>query len=134
MTSQDQLNKAIYKITIVFFLIIIIGIITLSLLKINLLNIIAPCPFVTKLGIYCPSCGATRSFLSLLHGNIKTSIQYHPAIFYVLTIMGIFFVSQTISRFSKNKIKAFDFKLYYIYIGFFLFLANFVIKNIPIFL
>ena len=33
-----------------------------------------PCPFLASTGWYCPGCGATRSFYSLLHGDISTAL------------------------------------------------------------
>lgn len=35
------------------------------------------CPFFKLTGIPCPSCGLTRSLISLSQGNIFSSLQYH---------------------------------------------------------
>lgn len=35
------------------------------------------CPFFKLTGIPCPSCGLTRSLISLSQGDFKTSWQYH---------------------------------------------------------
>ena len=35
------------------------------------------CPFFKFTGIPCPSCGLTRSLISLSQGDFKTSWQYH---------------------------------------------------------
>jgi hypothetical protein len=35
------------------------------------------CPFFKVTGIPCPSCGITRSLISLSQGDFKTSWQYH---------------------------------------------------------
>ncbi len=36
-----------------------------------------PCPFRALLHIYCPGCGMTRAYFSLLHGNIRQAFAYH---------------------------------------------------------
>jgi hypothetical protein len=38
-------------------------------------------------GIPCPSCGSTRSILSLLHGNIMQSLYWNPFGLLILMIM-----------------------------------------------
>jgi hypothetical protein len=35
------------------------------------------CPFFKFTGIPCPSCGLTRSLISLSEGDIRASLQYH---------------------------------------------------------
>jgi hypothetical protein len=35
------------------------------------------CPFFKSTGIPCPSCGLTRSLISLSQGEITNSLQYH---------------------------------------------------------
>ena len=49
-------------------------------------------------GLDCPSCGLTRSFASLAHGEFKQSIDYHP--FGVLLYPGI--LIQTVCLLSKR--------------------------------
>lgn len=41
------------------------------------------CPFRFIAGLSCPGCGMSRSFFSLLHGDIKGAAAYHPLIFIV---------------------------------------------------
>ncbi len=41
-------------------------------------HILPSCQYVLKAGKECPSCGLTRSILSLYQGNIKDSIAFHP--------------------------------------------------------
>ncbi len=36
------------------------------------------CPFYSILGITCPGCGMSRSFISFLKGDFYQSFQYHP--------------------------------------------------------
>lgn len=36
------------------------------------------CPLYNIVGIPCPSCGMTRAFFSLLHGDFKMAFAFHP--------------------------------------------------------
>jgi hypothetical protein len=36
------------------------------------------CPFKVATGLPCPGCGLTRSSVALLHGDLGTSLYYHP--------------------------------------------------------
>ncbi len=36
------------------------------------------CPFRLLTGVPCPSCGMTRSWVSLTHGDLGASISQHP--------------------------------------------------------
>jgi hypothetical protein len=36
------------------------------------------CPFRRVTGLLCPGCGLTRATLHLLHGRVRTALDYHP--------------------------------------------------------
>src|SRR4051794_22012477 len=36
------------------------------------------CPFKVLTGLPCPGCGLTRSTVALLHGDLSTSLYFHP--------------------------------------------------------
>jgi hypothetical protein len=36
------------------------------------------CPFKVMTGLPCPGCGMTRSVVTLLHGDLRTSLYFHP--------------------------------------------------------
>jgi hypothetical protein len=36
------------------------------------------CPFKVLTGLPCPGCGLTRSSVTLLHGDLGTSLYFHP--------------------------------------------------------
>jgi hypothetical protein len=40
-------------------------------------NPIAPCWFLEKFGVPCASCGLTRGWISLVHGDIHNAITYN---------------------------------------------------------
>jgi hypothetical protein len=46
-----------------------------------LVPLLRPCLFHSLTGIPCPSCGATRSVLALLDGQIGDAIFYNPLVF-----------------------------------------------------
>jgi len=36
------------------------------------------CPFKVMTGLPCPGCGLTRATVALLHGDLSTSLHFHP--------------------------------------------------------
>ena len=62
------------------------------------------CFFYTHFHFYCPSCGDTRSVLSLLNGNIISSLRYNITPIFLLMILLAFYVEATIWFFSKRKL------------------------------
>jgi len=40
-----------------------------------------PCLFHSITGVPCPSCGATRSVLALLHGDLLGAVAFNPLVF-----------------------------------------------------
>jgi len=86
----------------IIFPLLIIPIIYFFALHFDLIkHYIPPCSLRVALGVYCPGCGGTRSFFSLLKGDILHSFTYNPIvpigfillilfyIEYVLCILGI---------------------------------------------
>jgi len=45
-----------------------------------------PCSWKETFGIECPSCGAQRSFLELIHGHILDSILLFPALLPLMSV------------------------------------------------
>lgn len=37
------------------------------------------CLLHSALGVHCPLCGMTRSFVALAHGNVEAAFRFHPA-------------------------------------------------------
>ncbi len=50
-------------------------------------HLFTPCVFKNVTGIACPSCGVTRSVLSLAHGNILSAVTINPLGIIVAAIM-----------------------------------------------
>ena len=44
---------------------------------------LALCLFNSATGLPCPSCGMTRAFISLGHGNIHSAILFNPASIFI---------------------------------------------------
>jgi Protein of unknown function (DUF2752) len=45
------------------------------------------CPLKKYLHIECPGCGLQRSFIALLNGDVRTSLQLYPATLPLLFLM-----------------------------------------------
>ncbi|WP_330202706.1 DUF2752 domain-containing protein [Cyanobacterium sp. Dongsha4] len=63
------------------------------------------CPILAFTGIPCPSCGLTRSFLSLTRGNVWESFSYHlfgPVIYSSLIVFSLHLLLEI---FYKKKIR-----------------------------
>jgi hypothetical protein len=63
------------------------------------------CPLKYFTGIICPSCGMTRSFLSLVRGDWRGSIEYHlfgPILFVYLSLMSIHWIWELRSGYRQQ--------------------------------
>ena len=86
------------------------------------------CRYYETLGIYCPGCGCTRSVVSLLHGNIISSIRNNPAIIFFSLILTLLYIELTASIFNL-KLKLIPRGKWFIYLSMFLFLIFYVLRN-----
>ena len=55
-------------------------------LSLSLFLRITPCAVYHVLGVPCPACGLTRSFIHLVQGDIAQSIWYHPLFWLVVLL------------------------------------------------
>ena len=110
----------------------LLGIVLLCLYRFFFYNIVSvpSCPFYEYLGVYCPACGGTRSFLALLSGDFLLSIYYQPVFVYTILIVGIYLILQTIDRIRGKQIYTLPFSVDFVYAGIGLLLANWIFKNI----
>lgn len=94
-------------------------------------SLILPCMVNSLLGIYCPGCGGTRAVVSLLHGDILSSLRYHPFVLYTAIAGGWFLISQTVERLSRRRIPiGMKYRDGYVWAALLIVAANFVIKNL----
>lgn len=74
------------------------------------LNITIPCLFHKITGLYCPGCGITRMFVSLLHFRIKEAFFYNQLVFCLLPLFFILLIDYILIKckkigFINNKLK-----------------------------
>lgn len=55
------------------------------------------CLFHTLLGISCMSCGMTRAYVSLMHGDLGTAFFYHPLFWSMPIIYFVLFFRKKLS-------------------------------------
>jgi hypothetical protein len=64
---------------------------------------IRPICYLKKyLHLYCPGCGATRAFLSLLQGKFLQSIFYNPLLLALIGLLAFYDISLIQSVFTKK--------------------------------
>lgn len=78
---------------IVLVISIFLGIGILSLLS-NFFFQRSICLFHNIFGIPCPTCGMTRAYLHLFHGDFKMALYYHPLFFLVPILLWSFLYSR----------------------------------------
>lgn len=90
-----------------------------------------PCVLNTYFGLYCPGCGGTRAFVSLLHGHILQSLWYHPLVPYSALIFGLFMLTQTLARLTHFRyFRGLRFHNWYLYVALVILGVNWIVKNI----
>lgn len=92
------------------------------------------CAFLSATGLYCPGCGGTRATFAFFRGHFIRSFILHPIVPYAALVCGWFMISQTIERISRHRIKiAMHFRNIYVWLGIFIILGNWIVKNILVF-
>lgn len=56
-------------------------------------RIVPPCPFLWATDCYCPGCGATRAFQSLVRGDFGAAFSYNPLLILALPALGYVYLS-----------------------------------------
>ena len=91
---------------------------------------ISSCYIYDNFHIYCPGCGCTRAFISLINCDIKSSFYYNPTILYTVIILFIYLFTQTIDRLFKQERHIMPYSNFYLYTGLGILLLNCIIRNI----
>ena len=118
------------------YIAIILTICTLVILYIIYVKIGKPdifkCKIYENLGIYCPGCGCTRAFVSLMNGNLIESFKYNPTVLYTVITTIIYLASRTIGKITKNENSKYimKYRSVYIYIGMTILIVTCILKNI----
>ncbi|MCI8514185.1 MAG: DUF2752 domain-containing protein [Lachnospiraceae bacterium] len=87
------------------------------------------CPIYVKTGYYCFGCGGTRAFTAFFSGHFGKSFLYHPAVFWGLSYFLLFMGSRVLNVLSRGRTPNVRFRTIYVFIGIFLLLVNFFVKN-----
>lgn len=107
-----------------------IGIILITCLKINIVDIspFGDCP--SKYGFYCFGCGGTRAVAALLKGKWLLSVYYHPLVLYAAVIYFCYMLSHTLNIVTHGRVKAMKFRPCYFYIAIVIIIGQCAMKNI----
>lgn len=69
----------------------------------EIFNFSIPCPIYYITHFYCPGCGITRMFFSILHLEFYQAFRYNPLVFILLILSIIYFILKFIlKRFNIN--------------------------------
>ena len=116
------------KIKLFLILVFILSI----LLLLDLFEVIGiPCPFYEYLHIYCPGCGSTRLFRSLLHFDFYQAFRYNPLLFILLFPFGALVLAEIIYFIRNKKMFNISTKIYVILL--ILIIIYWILRNIPYF-
>lgn len=88
-------------------------------------NIFLKCPIRLIFHLYCPGCGSTRMFRSLLHGNFYQAFRFNPLLFISLIMYLIYLL---LDKKITKKLEPF---IWYFLIGIFIIYG--ILRNIPFF-
>lgn len=91
------------------------------------------CFWYTRFGYYCPGCGGTRAFESMLYGHFIQSLIYHPFVLYILSLIIITFISFVTYFISRGNIMFFELELKHMIYADFIFVVYWLFKNLLIF-
>jgi hypothetical protein len=101
-----------------------------QMLHVSILGMFPECMMRHYLGLYCPGCGGTRAVVTLLQGDIRSSLHFHPVILYTVILYLWFMISNTIQIASKGKIAiGLKYRNLYVYIALVIVLINWIFKN-----
>lgn len=110
-----------------FFLFLMIGI--LYLYYGEKFHFFIPCLFYKWTGYYCPGCGITRMFCSILKFDFYQAFRYNVFLFCVLPFVLVYGMIILLSWFQDKKIILPHRRLLYIFL--YLFLLFGIVRNLP---
>ncbi len=91
-----------------------------------------PCPVHSLTGFYCPGCGGTRAFLSLIHGHVIVSFIQNPMTIYIIAAF-IINIGQYAFAKKKGLHNAYAFNTAWLWVALVLMIINCIIKNIALY-
>jgi uncharacterized protein (DUF983 family) len=111
----------------VLILLIVAGLILFYLVYGNKLY----CPIYTYLDIYCPACGISRMFKSILKLEFYQAFRYNPLLFILLPVTIVFFIVEMFLFINNKKIIKLNNNIYLLLISI-LFIYT-ILRNITFF-
>lgn len=90
-----------------------------------------PCIILEKTGLYCPGCGISRMFISIIRLDFYQAFRYNPLIFILLITCILFGIVDTI-YYIRNK-KHINIPNYIYIILLLIIIAYGIMRNIPMF-
>lgn len=92
---------------------------------------VPPCYFHLLTGLYCPGCGGTRAWISLLQGHFLQSLAYHPVVLYGTALYLTYVLRNLLAIFpwTRHVHSGMAFRSLYLYLAVFLILGNWILKN-----
>lgn len=136
---SEKTDHVLYICGIVLIVLMAAGYAVIKVFHISYTSYIIPCLVKVFTGYNCPGCGGTRAFKALMRGDLAASIGFHPLVAYGGLIFLWYMVSNTaekiIWKIGGRKIHiGMRYKNAYVWIGFAIMMANFIIRNILIFM
>lgn len=127
---SDEPENTMYWTSI--FVILIVGTIyALGLILKSyfpILDTFFSCFVKQTIGIPCPGCGGTRSFFCFIKGQWLKSIYFNAFGFYFSFVYSVFFITQTLRRITKGKIKGLKWNDNFIQLGLFILFLQYILK------
>ena len=130
MQTSEMMNRTVYRLCWVFLCLLPLLFISITQIPILRDFVFKPCVFFDATGLFCPGCGGTRSIIALFSGHPIKSLLLHPFVLYFVICFSLFFISQTLSRLTKGRIKGMNYRNIYVYIGLGIILVQWLAKNI----
>lgn len=89
MNGDIMRKQRILQLTAILIPLLSILLYLMKDIFLSLVPLFPACPFYTKLNIYCPACGNTRSVLALLDGHFLDSLRYNivPILLLILSLL-----------------------------------------------
>ena len=89
-----------------------------------------PCLFHSVTGLYCPGCGITRVITYTVQGQFLTAMSYNHALFFLLPILTILFLSMAVNYIKTGSKKLSSLQTFILYLVIVLLCGYALLKNI----
>ena len=103
LSAQTEKHKTAVRVCVLLFPLLIAGAAFLLVpALIALGEHMPPCLIHLATGFYCPGCGMTRSCLSLLRGDILSSLHFHPLPGILTAVCVLLYIELVLYVFQKR--------------------------------